>query len=692
MNERSGGAQVRRHVLSRWPILLGGVALASLGSVWAILPARDEATVVAMLARGAGGQVVAEDYVWEPSHGWFDDLSRGRGVVFLARRADGEPRDAYRARVRVTPGGRPLSLRDSQRLTASAAGDETDLSVSERYAAFTTRFNGRYQSVTVTELVEGSPTWVVPLPRPTDRVELEVRGGELLVAWDQKTSVFELAKGEAVAGSPLPILRAPTLQPDDAVDTDAVHVWGPTDGVDEFPPPGFAPARVLAPGRDAAIATKDDGAVTGVALDGRQLRFAIVMGTTTPRSATGFVVEGELPAEARGAQLSFAMPIPMRAAPNAAGAFVNGDWIAPIERDRLAVGATPKGELLLGRWGLSPWELPQDVAIGVEWAGSEPQSGRHAVCVTPAGHLAISWSASAVDDALRSALPAACTIAFSAPGVIEGAEWQQGFELARATGPMLVAWAAELAPRLPPPKGVQWSKAEAGLPAPAFMPAIHRAEVEALGATVTVSEIDASRFEWRLVAGSEERSHRKKGSFAERLPEVDVGRAKIAFSLGTGKRKRPRGLRIAGSTGHDFSHKEPALRVGAGFVGLLSGGALPDDGDACELGATISGGELLDAARVPLPRQAQADLCALANGRVLVAEAVFDSHEATAGTLLSMGCEIAVALDRGSERAAWRRAGAESAGPFETTALIGLERPLFGVVRSREWKPAEADP
>ncbi|MBL8743844.1 MAG: hypothetical protein JNK04_22200, partial [Myxococcales bacterium] len=642
--------------------------------------------------RAAGGEVATDDYVWEPSRGWLSDLVGGRGVVFLARHSAEEPRDAYRARVRVTPGGRPLSLRDSERLTASAIGDEGDLVVAGGYAGFTTRFDGHCQSVTTVSLVDGSPRSAVAFPHPPASADFEIRSGELLVAWDQQVTVFDLANGVAVAGTPLPFLRLPALSADDAVGSESITRWAPTEGGTPFPPPGFTGARVLAPGREPAIATLESGPIAGVALDGRQLRFAVVPGPLAPHSATGFHAAGEGVPNPGNAKLVFAMPIPMRPAPKSGGAFVNGDWIGPIEAGRIVVGTTAGGELVLGGWSLGPWELPPEANAGVQWSGGAGTGGRHAVCATPSGSFVVVWSATAADDALRAAMSPACSVAFVAPGMVEGAQWEGDISDKASNGPLLLAWAASVEPSVAAPKGSQWLPAEGSLPAPAFLPAVYRARTEGLGAAITISEIDASRFDWRIIAGREERSHRKKGTFPETLPDSDRGRAKIAFSLGTGKRKRPRGLRIAGSIGHDFSHKEPVLAATDGLLSLVGGGVLPDSGDACELASTISGGELLDAARAPLPRQAVADLCVLPGGRVLVAESTFDSHEATAGALLALGCESAVALDRGSERAAWRRDGAEAAGPFETTALVGLERPLVGVVRGREWQPPKTEP
>jgi len=688
----ASGDGVRRHVLSRWPVMLGGVGLLAGSGAWAMLPPHTEVAVVALLERDSAGAVAADEYVWEPSNGWFDDLFRGRGVVFLSRAEATGTRDAFRARVRVTPGGRPLSSRGCQRLTDSAFADEADLFVAGSYAAFSSKFNGKFQSVSIVRLAEGSPTWGVALPRPIDRVELEIQGEQLIVEWDGKASVFDLPGERLVAGVPLPLLEIPGVVDQVGAVASAPTSFLPTSqGGDAFPPAGFSDAYTLAPGRPSAIAKIEGANVSGLALDGRQLRFVVLPGTILPRTATGFYYDGDLPPDLRGKTMVAAIPIPTRASANAGGAFVNGSWIAPFTPDSVAVGATPKGELTIGAWGLSAWELPLSASAAVEWAGGTSGNGRHALCVTPEGNLAIVWGKAADDDVLRSALPKACAFSLAADGVLEGVKWGREAASLDLSRPLIAAWAVDVAPSVAAPEGTQWRPADKSLPHPAFLPAIHQLELESLGATITISHVDPSRFDWRILAGSDERSHRHKGTFQEKLPEADAGRAKLAISLGTGKRKRPRGLRIAGSTGHVFSQKEALLTVGARFVSLALSGAAFADGDASELPLTVSGGELASAARERGPLQARADMCVLSDGHLLIAEAVFDSHEATAGALVSLGCETAVALDRGSERSSWRRADAEAAGPFETSALVALERPLIGAARAGGWQPPKGD-
>ena len=109
-----------------------------------------------MLAAVASGVVLPADVRWEASQGELADLVMGRWVDFLAGDTSGAPRDLWRARVRVTPEGAPLTVSDAHNLTATPLGDDHDLVVRDGHAAFATYAYGQEQSVTLLEL-EGDP-------------------------------------------------------------------------------------------------------------------------------------------------------------------------------------------------------------------------------------------------------------------------------------------------------------------------------------------------------------------------------------------------------------------------------------------------------------------------------------------------------------------------------------------------------
>lgn len=242
--------------------------------------------------------------------------------------------------------------------------------------------------------------------------------------------------------------------------------------------------------------------------------------------------------------------------------------------------------------------------------------------------------------------------------------------------PTIVAVRARYGPAAPAPSG-QWATLALGQPTPAWLPAVRSSKTEVLGTTVEVTWIDPARFDWTIRAGTDERSHRMGGDFPEELAGADRERAKIAIGLGVGKRRSPGGMRIDGSTGHRFRNEGGLLLLAPGKLTLLGtdrpAGEPQDDGT--ELPVTVEDGELTTDARRRGPRQLRADLCVVSGG-ALLAQATFDSHEATATVLRSMGCKLVLGLDRGADRESWM--STEKPGPFETTALVGLDRPLKG--------------
>ncbi len=124
------------------------------------LPTRSAEGVAAMLGGAVGGEVRAEDFVWEARGGFWSDAFLGRQVLFLARRpvAMGEtpnppaPADLYRARVRLTRAGQPLSLGFVRNLTRSPLGDDRDLVAFGHRAAYLTSAFGAVQGVTLLDL------------------------------------------------------------------------------------------------------------------------------------------------------------------------------------------------------------------------------------------------------------------------------------------------------------------------------------------------------------------------------------------------------------------------------------------------------------------------------------------------------------------------------------------------------------
>lgn len=130
-------------------VLLGGIAVSVIEG--GETP-RDAAELAASLGRVSNGVVRVDDVRWEPSGGVLSDLVLGRFVLFLASETEGGPRDLHRARARLSPEGRLLSIGGSHNLTATPLGDDHALVVRGAHAAYATFAFGQEQSVTALDL------------------------------------------------------------------------------------------------------------------------------------------------------------------------------------------------------------------------------------------------------------------------------------------------------------------------------------------------------------------------------------------------------------------------------------------------------------------------------------------------------------------------------------------------------------
>ena len=125
-------------------------------------PSNDIVSLAGSLGESFGGVVLPSDVRWEPSEGMLADYMFGRRALFLGSSVIGAPRDLYRARVRLSPGGHPLAVRDVHDLTSTPLGDDHDLAVDGQRAAFATYSFGQEQSVTALDLSGDRP-----LEKPT---------------------------------------------------------------------------------------------------------------------------------------------------------------------------------------------------------------------------------------------------------------------------------------------------------------------------------------------------------------------------------------------------------------------------------------------------------------------------------------------------------------------------------------------
>ena len=96
--------------------------------------------------------VSADDIGWEPQRDFVTEAIFGRRLLFLAAPQKGQPRDLYRAEVRLGYGGQPISIASLRNLTRTPLGDDAGLQVFADHAVFATVAFGKIQGITVLDL------------------------------------------------------------------------------------------------------------------------------------------------------------------------------------------------------------------------------------------------------------------------------------------------------------------------------------------------------------------------------------------------------------------------------------------------------------------------------------------------------------------------------------------------------------
>jgi hypothetical protein len=115
-------------------------------------PPRTLEGLAEMLGKASGTVVNAKEIGWEPSPGFVVETFFGRRVLFLGAPKPGEPRDLYRAHVRVTLDGKPIRVTQYRNVTQTSLGDDAALEVRGERAVFATVAYGRIQGISVLEL------------------------------------------------------------------------------------------------------------------------------------------------------------------------------------------------------------------------------------------------------------------------------------------------------------------------------------------------------------------------------------------------------------------------------------------------------------------------------------------------------------------------------------------------------------
>lgn len=150
-DSRFGGTRLR--------LITTCALLALIVGTWRSIPARHDVAHLALaLGQRIDGEVDPAELAWAPSDGMLGDWLSGRWVVFLGKQRGEANRDVFRARVRLSPGGYPLSIGDAYNLTRTPLGDDHDLDVRGDLAAFVTRAYDQDQGVVLLELDGGGDT------------------------------------------------------------------------------------------------------------------------------------------------------------------------------------------------------------------------------------------------------------------------------------------------------------------------------------------------------------------------------------------------------------------------------------------------------------------------------------------------------------------------------------------------------
>jgi hypothetical protein len=551
--------------------------------------------------------------------------------------------------------------------------------------------------------VDSSPFRVVP---QLVAEALGARAGELAQAWARRLvhpRVFAARAplGPRIAASadgwPPPALASPAGRGSDADGSFHALVAGWLEGA----PPAVVTAATRPNRREPKTW------VRVVAMDARQVELVAVPGQATPRveagpHGVGHVRAGdEVVAVFNGVSPSMGV---------GAGMIVDDRVFAePVPERPTFLPKAPGGPQII-RWSsTSPIQPLRQSALE---SGDDELAERSSICVTRAGHLAYAYGVAARPSDLSAALEAVeCRAAMqlaSSPGPV-------GFALVHADGPSgqpdpldpMMSFPARLFERgsrddffavvrrnakLTPDLGEGTWLADRGIqPTPSWLTAIHETTVVKLGVHVRVMRLAATRFSYRIRAGTKETAVSGSPRLLTRFESDKVQTPAAAFALGVGSRRAPLGLVIDGAIGLPLRGGDSVARLVAAparrELRLLgpTDGEPPPGADLSELTLLAEAGKLRPTARELGPRLPRSALCVTEDQTVLVATTTFDSHEATTDVLLDLGCSRVAALDRGARASA----SVERAMPDQPVAAEHEYTALYAIGASPLADPAD---
>jgi hypothetical protein len=473
-------SRLRRYARSRGQ----AVGLAACAAIFVRLglpevPERTVEGLADMVRAEAGVAVRAEDLVWAPRGSALAELARGRQLLFLGAR-NGEPKDLYRARVRLTPSGQPLAVRSVENLTRTPGADEALLVGQGTRAAFATLRDGRVLSVTALEGLGGRHPVRTDLlvERTQGRAEVALDARRLTVDFGDGTHAYELAARRFAAdtkGALRAVVRnrgelATRLALVDATrdlaGVRAVELVGrlalSTKALGRrvlslFR--GGTPAEKAAPVRHALLrrpqpepaffrsVVAPEGGPPGarvvlVRMDLRQLELGFQAGERTPQATAGVPGEGRLPVTASVRSRVVAVFNGGEETARRHGAVANGRLLSPPAPRLLTLRTTTGREVIFGNFqengeiapnvvGLTQWERPLLGATVDERPGDGSLRRRSALCATATGDLVYAFAEDVNRAALSRSLQAnGCVMAVPLAASPE----KLGFAIASVTG------------------------------------------------------------------------------------------------------------------------------------------------------------------------------------------------------------------------------------------------------------------
>jgi len=445
------------------------------------------AGLASLLGAQSGMVVNATDIAWEPRGTALGEMLWGRPALFLGAK-NGAPRDLYRARVRLTPGGHPIAVGPTSNVTETAEADEALLVGHGSHAAFVTVGRERVLSVTALAGLGAGPL------RRTDLL-VAGRAAKAELTLDQRrltielgsgfgTEVFDLSRG-SLTGEPRGALRAlprGVEEPPwrlrivdrarDVLGVRAVHVLGKlllsaksagSRLVDllsspEKPSPNLPIAHpLLASGSTTSEAkpeplfyqrvahpegTRASARLVLVTLDMRQLELIFTAGTATPRASAGVPGDGRLPADPDlYARVVACFNGGDELANDAGGAVENGRLLRAPRPDAPSAVVTAGNELVFGRYAFGvtvPDEVKSLVQRSAPLVGDGAQGveddatarRRSALCATEAGDVVYAYAEGVDRAAFRRSLSSnGCVYALPLAASPEAL----GFSLARVS-------------------------------------------------------------------------------------------------------------------------------------------------------------------------------------------------------------------------------------------------------------------